>query len=500
MKKKTLLIVIIILVVILVLAGGTFAYLYFGTGLLKSNKELFAKYMTQIGEEQNGFASTVLNDYINRKETTAYQNNGTFTVNTRALNNTSLEETLYIQEDLINIANNTNISFQGNIDRINQKTEENIVINYTDTVNLPFTYKQDGDVYGIQADILSPSYIAVRNDNLPDLLQKMGATDTTEVPYKIEEQVIESLQFSEEEKTHIITNYILPIYNNLTEEKFTKVENADGTIDYTLTLTYEEGKAIILQILQTLSNDTTMLSKINSINQEINGENADTITSQDVQSLITDLNETTPEEGTISIAVTAQNDATRKISIIDSNGGNISITKENNDSNLTYSLDIVSNNDSTIKMEISYAGLNTNTTTENINVTVQLGNEVEIVYSFQNTVTFGNAVNIDSFGEDTIILNDYSAEQVQSLEVQIVYIIDQTNISQMEQIGFSTEYYYNPMILWFMTPSAYSVRNNLINRAEKARDYYANDTAYTDDAVANTSSYFDEYINSTFTN
>ena len=58
-------------------------------------------------------------------------------------------------------------------------------------VNLPFKYKQDGDLYGIQADILSPIYFAVENNNLQDLLLKLGATDVSGMPNRIEPTVIE---------------------------------------------------------------------------------------------------------------------------------------------------------------------------------------------------------------------------------------------------------------------------------------------------------------------
>lgn len=36
--------------------------------------------------------------------------------------------------------------------------------------------------------------------------------------------------------------------------------------------------------------------------------------------------------------------------------------------------------------------------------------------------------------------------------------------------------------------------NGLVNRAQKARDYYANDTKYTDASVANVESYLDKVI------
>ena len=36
--------------------------------------------------------------------------------------------------------------------------------------------------------------------------------------------------------------------------------------------------------------------------------------------------------------------------------------------------------------------------------------------------------------------------------------------------------------------------NGLIGRAEDARDYYANDTKYTEEAIANVDAYLDEYV------
>lgn len=36
--------------------------------------------------------------------------------------------------------------------------------------------------------------------------------------------------------------------------------------------------------------------------------------------------------------------------------------------------------------------------------------------------------------------------------------------------------------------------NGLIDRAEDARDYYANDTVYTQQSIANVDAYLDQYI------
>ena len=77
-KKKTLLIVIIILIVLLVLAGGAFAYIYFGTDLLKTDKELFAKYFMQMGDEEKGIFPKNFVDYVDKRELNAYTTNGSF--------------------------------------------------------------------------------------------------------------------------------------------------------------------------------------------------------------------------------------------------------------------------------------------------------------------------------------------------------------------------------------------------------------------------------------
>ena len=38
--------------------------------------------------------------------------------------------------------------------------------------------------------------------------------------------------------------------------------------------------------------------------------------------------------------------------------------------------------------------------------------------------------------------------------------------------------------------------NGLVNRAEDARDFYANDTEYTDESIANVEEFIQPYINS----
>ncbi len=444
MKKKGLLIAIIIILVLLVLAGGTFAYLYFGTDLLKTDKQLFAKYLMQLGDEEKGLFPKALDDFLVKKETTTYQNNGELSSNYSLTdtNDTSMNE-------VINIMNNSKIQFQGSVDNANSKREENITLSYPDSVSLPFKYKDEGDIYAIQADILSPSYIGIENNNLKELAQKFGTTDVSQIPDKIELNSIDSLNFTDEELKHIRENYIMPIYNNLADEKFTTTENADGTKTHILTLTYTEALNIYIQTLETLKNDTMMLNKIISIIAEISGENNLTVEelSQAIQDFIDDLPKT--NEKSIIININQKDGITNNISVVVANFTFI-FTKSFHNENLSYNFNILGDENQSVGIQMSYTNLNTDNVQEYVSFSVNNLDGVNFSYTYNNSVTFG-AVDIQPFNNNVAILNNYTAEEIQALLLQCGTIISQTNTRQMAQIGFP-ETFINPIVASYAMP------------------------------------------------
>lgn len=444
MKKKGLLIAIIIILVLLVLAGGTFAYLYFGTDLLKTDKQLFAKYLMQLGDEEKGLFPKALDDFLVKKETTTYQNNGELSSNYSLTdtNDTSMNE-------VINIMNNSKIQFQGSVDNANLKREENITLSYPDSVSLPFKYKSEGDIYAIQADILSPSYIGIENNNLKELAQKFGTTDVSQIPDKIELNSIDSLNFTDEELKHIRENYIMPIYNNLADEKFTTTENADGTKTHILTLTYTEALNIYIQTLETLKNDTMMLNKIISIIAEISGENNLTVEelSQAIQDFIDDLPKT--NEKSIIININQKDGITNNISVVVANFTFI-FTKSFHNENLSYNFNILGDENQSVGIQMSYTNLNTDNVQEYVSFSVNNLDGVNFSYTYNNSVTFG-AVDIQPFNNNVAILNNYTAEEIQALLLQCGTIISQTNTRQMAQIGFP-ETFINPIVASYAMP------------------------------------------------
>lgn len=457
MKKKGLLIAIIIILVLLVLAGGTFAYLYFGTDLLKTDKQLFAKYLMQLGDEEKGLFPKALDDFLVKKETTTYQNNGELSSNYSLTdtNDTSMNE-------VINIMNNSKIQFQGSVDNANSKREENITLSYPDSVSLPFKYKDEGDIYAIQADILSPSYIGIENNNLKELAQKFGTTDVSQIPDKIELNSIDSLNFTDEELKHIRENYIMPIYNNLADEKFTTTENADGTKTHILTLTYTEALNIYIQTLETLKNDTMMLNKIISIIAEISGENNLTVEelSQAIQDFIDDLPKT--NEKSIIININQKDGITNNISVVVANFTFI-FTKSFNDENLSYNFNMFGDENQSVGIQMSYTNLNTDNVQEYVSFSVNNLDGVNFSYTYNNSVTFG-AVDIQPFNNNVAILNNYTAEEIQDLLLQCGTIISQTNTRQMAQIGFP-ETFINPIVASYAMPFSYVFIVNSVSDA-----------------------------------
>ena len=455
MRKKTLLIIIITIIVLLVLAGGTFAYLFLATDIFKSDKELFAKYMASMADEKNGFVPISIEQYENKKLNTAYENKGGFSVNTQILADTTSDTSLQMLSSAINLANSTYISFNGKVDNANKKVEENIQINYSDTVNMPFTYRQDGDKYGIQADSILPSYIvAVENNNLAMLFQNLGAVDVSNIPNKIETTQLQTLKLTQEEKNHILTNYIMPIYENMPEESFSKVNNSDGSTTYTYSTTTEELKNMLIQILETFNNDTVMINKVNSIWQEIqavsNINDGSKLEAGQLDSMISNLKSQSIQSENIQINLTQKDGITNKISVT-SEDINIEILKEQTESNINYEFKVNDEQENSGSIKIGYEGINTNSVTEKYEINYVASEMINVKYTLTNTVTFNNQINIDPMGSNTILLNNYSKEQLQPFVMQLATKTAEVNSNQMAQIGYQAEL-INPMAMWFTAP------------------------------------------------
>lgn len=485
-KHRGLIIAIIIIAILIVLAVSAFAVIYIFTDIFKTDKQLFAKYATSMVQEKTAFFPEILKEYTTKKQTTPYENNGSFTANITSENSSALATTADPTSQInsmLNYANNTRINFSGKVDKANNRTEQNINIFYTNDISLPFNYKQVGDIYALQADFVLPNYIGIENNNIPELLQKLGINvNSIEMPSKIEVQELKSLKLSEEEIMHLYNNYLTPVVTNLADDKFSKKENSDGSKDYILTLTSEDLKNILIQELQTLSQDTAIINKINSIYQEIFSETSSIITKENIEDIIANLQETEASNGDLIITITQIDGKVNKIDFniistsetsLDETEANITITKDETSSNLTYNFEVtIQNSETEISggFETSYTNINTNSVVENYSVTANLNNMSNVEYNFSNNVVFANTVGITDFDlNNTIILNNYPENEVQIFLNQLMPIIAQKNEEQMKEIGYPAEL-VNPIYMWFMGPGLslyiYNMTSDTIGSAD----------------------------------
>ena len=451
MKTKVVGRLVTIILLLILILGGVSAYIYFGTDLLKSNGQLFFKYLGQVLDVQDGFIDSQLTEYSKKKYTGKYEDSGTFSAEI-AMNG--------IDYGTSQAVNDFNITYSGKVDNTERKNEQNITLNYSEDVNFPFKYKYANDTVGLQTDYVSSKYIGIENSNLKEIAEKFGVEDTSEFPDTIDffsdftNQ--ETMNLTEDERQQIIDTY-LPIFEEkLGQKEFTKTKENDVT-SYSVSVTNQEIKDLILTILETLKNDSILMPKMEEMFKDVldtmNQASDEEMTMQNlIQAIIDDMNDIDMKDGTNTITVSQTN---RKLSAIaltindTSTTVEFTISKTNDSGNLTYGIEMNATDNKTQEnaryfFTASYQGLEELTS---VNENYQFGivgnidgEEQQMIYTLNCTDTFNDGLTIEDFKEDEIqVLNDYSAEEMVTLLTNIVERIGEVNSKQMQDIGFDEE-------------------------------------------------------------
>lgn len=452
MKAKTIEKLIIIVIVLIFILGGIFAYLYFATDVLKTNAQLFFKYLGQMVDVQDGFIDNQLTEYSKKKYTGKYEDSGKFymDVNISGMDSETLQT-----------LNDFNIEYSGKVDNTTRKNEQDISLNYSSDVNFPFKYKYADETLGLQTDYVSSKYVGIENRNLKQFIEKFGVTDTTEIPDTIDffsnftNQ--ETITYTNEEREQITNTYKSILEGKLGQKEFTKTKE-NNTESYSVEITNQELKDLILTVLETLKNDQILMPKMEEATKEIienmNANSTEEITIQNIiQGIIDDINASEIDEGTNIITV-SQIDKKLSSIAIKNDQTELKITKTNTQGTLTYGieinmLDVETQESMRYFLTASYQGLeqlaSVNETYQYGLVGTMNGQEQKMVYNLNCTDTFNDGITIADYAEDEIQkLNEYDAEQIVTLITSIVERIGQVNTMQMEEIGFSE--YGNPLL------------------------------------------------------
>lgn len=440
-KKNSKIVNVLIILVSIVIIAASIGIIYFTTDLFKSNKILFAKYVGQISMDNT------LKQYQEKKNETPYSDEGTFSVNASANSNSV---------NLENV-NKFTVTYKGQVDTVNSKAEQNININYSDSVKFPVNYRQVGNKIALQTDYVGSKYIGGENDKLDKLSTVKIDANTAGVSTEANNQentstninvdsnsinTIEKLSslFNEtpsEEDLSLVVNKIINVLNGIDNSKYSKISDSTG-IGYKLSLSGDDLKNATIQLLQALSQDQSALDKINEyLNIQ---ESSNKITSTDIEKEITNItNNENFDNQKFEATVYKKNGKTNGIDI-SINDNELKIEKvANNTNNLEYDITFTSTyNNETMKISLK-AKYNGIADMQKVQENYELGienSENTYTYKLENNVDLTQSQNIEDLTADnSLMLTDYDANIVSNFLTQVVQRIQEVNKMQMEQLG-----------------------------------------------------------------
>lgn len=461
-KKNTkILLILIIIIVIIILAGV--GILVFATDIFKSDKEMFFKYMADIGDSKKGFIDDGLKQYFEKKNNTPYNDEGEFSVNISSDNE---------QKKFENV-NNFNISFSGQVDTANSKAAQNISLNYSNDVKFPINYKQIENKIGLQTKYVGSKFVAIETEKLNKLSEDLDDVESYgEMVDKL--QKMGKVELTEDEKSHIKDTYITVINQQLEKDKFSKVKESDMS-GYKLSLTGTDLQNVLVKLLETLKNDQTTVDKLNEYLKI--QKNSAKITASQIDDAIKSIKDDTDfSDKNFEVAVYQKNRDVCKL-VIETTEGTIAIEKkiEGNQQNIVVSYEMKEDKKSKISFSANFENLESlQNIKENYELIMSLPEVAEsstttdvdsevVVYKFSNDVNFTDSATVEDFSSDnSLMLTDYDSDQVSNFLNAVVERISEVNEQQMGQLGLEAS--ENPIVNMIPSIGLYLGNMNVLNQ------------------------------------
>ena len=461
-KKNTkILLILIIIIVIIILAGV--GILVFATDIFKSDKEMFFKYMADIGDSKKGFIDDGLKQYFEKKNNTPYNDEGEFSVNISSDNE---------QKKFENV-NNFNISFSGQVDTANSKAAQNISLNYSNDVKFPINYKQIENKIGLQTKYVGSKFVAIETEKLNKFSEDLDDVESYgEMVDKL--QKMGKVELTEDEKSHIKDTYITVINQQLEKDKFSKVKESDMS-GYKLSLTGTDLQNVLVKLLETLKNDQTTVDKLNEYLKI--QKNSAKITASQIDDAIKSIKDDTDfSDKNFEIAVYQKNRDVCKL-VIETTEGTIAIEKkiEGNQQNIVVSYEMKEDKKSKISFSANFENLESlQNIKENYELIMSLPEVAEsstttdvdsevVEYKFSNDVNFTDSDTVEDFSSDnSLMLTDYDSDQVSSFLNAVVERISEVNEQQMGQLGLEAS--ENPIVNIIPSIGLYLGNMNVLNQ------------------------------------
>lgn len=434
-KKNTkILLILIIIIVIIILAGV--GILVFATDIFKSDKEMFFKYMADIGDPKKGFIDEELKQYFEKKNNTPYNDEGEFSINISCDPNTLSEN---LQKN-VDSTNNFNISFSGQVDTANSKAAQNISLNYSNDVKFPINYKQIENKIGLQTKYVGSKFVAIETEKLNKFSEDLDDVESyEEMVDKL--QKMEKAELTEDEKSHIKDTYITVINQQLEKDKFSKVKESDMS-GYKLSLTGTDLQNVLVKLLETLKNDQTTVDKLNEYLKI--QKNSAKITASQIDDAIKSIKDDTDfSDKNFEIAVYQKNRDVCKL-VIETTEGTIAIEKkiEGNQQNIVVSYEMKEDKKSKISFSANFENLES---LQNIKENYELELQFELsTYNLKGTQSSNNKDKIYTEEEKIkMMLNQAIAEGM--LDGESTSSITKENLEKARN-NDNSEFYENMQI------------------------------------------------------
>ena len=269
MKSKKILIIVIIIIAILAISGTSLAFLYMTTDFLKSDKELVAKYMSQTME--------IFNELSNSKAMSSYKE----LKNQNYEANTEISITHSEGGEISNPINDFAIKLNSQRDNVNKYFYGDAQLLFKEEEYLKLEAIKDVDTYGMRISTLKP-FITIRNDeNLDTVVNSLGINTKAinEIFGIIDGNIYES---TSNDVTILKDTYVNIIKKNLENATYSSLKNSIITINnnsteanaYIVTLTGEQVRNLLIEMLENVEVDGTILNYLSTYMDEqtfING-------------------------------------------------------------------------------------------------------------------------------------------------------------------------------------------------------------------------------------
>lgn len=262
-SSRKILMIVIIIIVVLAIVGTVLGYLYIKTDFLKSNKELFGKYIMQdIQKIQEITQSNIYQTYKDIKNQNMYEMN------------TDINISYSEGGEISNPFNGLTFNFKEQKD--NGYSYRNAKILYQDESYFEIEGIKDEDLYGIRFPNEIKQYLSIRNTDNAQYLEKVGINE------KILVEIMQILDnnnllineiFTEDEIKTLANKYFNIIKEGIENASFSNQKNVLITLNnntikansYTATLQPNQVQEIINQLLGNIENDEIILNKIDEI-------------------------------------------------------------------------------------------------------------------------------------------------------------------------------------------------------------------------------------------